>query len=413
MLFEVKNLEDLADIRSKNYIYFFEASRYDQNLDVELPPFTLKLGKTTQTPYARFQSYNKNVNVRNILILKCNNPNAVESLIKMYIKEFLKITPIVGNEYFIIDKILLKKVFASVVTYEKEEEEEDIHIDSTNQISILGKIHNILNTLNYKEFEKNNKKTKKEMEDEKELLLNTGSEIKKTCKFCNKVFFSYQRRKTHEEICSVKEFREKIFESHNKEINILKELHREELEQKDSKIEELEQKVEFYKLKLELKTKEYEELASKSHSHNIEEKVEKNNIVLDPIDISQVRFDKIVEEKYTYELYKEKNSLKTLLLDLFSNKNGIQVVLSDMSRGTLKYTNLNYKQSRINSEMIHSLILKSSSLKNKLEEFESLFKEEYRSSTLIIKEHLKMIENYFVKKYFKTYIFSEIKFGIT
>ena len=65
---------------------------------------------------------------------------------------------------------------------------------------------------------------------------------------------------------------------------------------------------------------------------------------LEPLDLSQERFDRIVQEKYTYETYLKSKIGKVILTPYYCNDQGKpNVFLSDHNRMTMKYINLNNK----------------------------------------------------------------------
>jgi len=67
---------------------------------------------------------------------------------------------------------------------------------------------------------------------------------------------------------------------------------------------------------------------------------------LEPLDLSQERFDRIVEENYTYEVYCKIGVGKFIIAPYYCNDEGKpNVHLSDHTRMTMKYINMNNKVS--------------------------------------------------------------------
>lgn len=67
---------------------------------------------------------------------------------------------------------------------------------------------------------------------------------------------------------------------------------------------------------------------------------------LEPLVLSQERFDRIVEEKYTYDTYLKSTFGKVIITPLYCNDDGKpNVHLSDHTRMTMKYINMNNKVS--------------------------------------------------------------------
>jgi hypothetical protein len=260
----------------------------------------------------------------------------------------------------------------------------------------------------------------------------------KICQYCDKSFFSLQRRKTHEEICSVKEFRDKIIDQKNEEIQLLKTDHENKIKQYENQINELKSTNSSLQSQINKLTQQYIDFSSNvaknytkvenqisnsnnTNSNNTIGNINNTNITintLQPLDISMERFDQIVNEKYNYDLYRRiKESCKMLILDFLSDDYGkLQVVICDSSRGKFKVLDKSTNSlKRISINYIHDYIKRSNALTVKLKEFNQHFlvnEKELPQKEIEdeINHRIKLFSN---PKFFKVNVYSDIEVAIT
>jgi hypothetical protein len=243
-----------------------------------------------------------------------------------------------------------------------------------------------------------------------ESLLNNVKVEEKTfsCEFCNKKFSQAGNLKTHLNSCQdkkIQDIKNSIINEYEHKINELKSLHQKEIDinkqESNNKINELKSShqkeidsikqesnnkmiVTKAKLEAELKYKSLliNDLKSQLKKLNEPKSINKsinnttniqviNNNQYGSIDFSQERFDKIVEEKLTYDLFiKGKFAGRQLLIDFFTDELGIlRIEICDDARDKLKIidnkngqptiiTDITLFNKFINSETLKEYIIK-------------------------------------------------------
>jgi len=221
-----------------------------------------------------------------------------------------------------------------------------------------------------------------------ESILNNVKVEEKTfsCEFCNKKFSQAGNLKTHLNSCQdkkIQDIKNSIINEYEHKINELKSSHQKEI---DSIKQESNNKMIVTKAKLEAELKYksllINDLKSQLKKLNEPKSINKsinnttniqviNNNQYGSIDFSQERFDKIVEEKLTYDLFiKGKFAGRQLLIDFFTDELGIlRIEICDDARDKLKIidnkngqptiiTDITLFNKFINSETLKEYIIK-------------------------------------------------------
>jgi len=298
-----------------------------------------------------------------------------------------------------------------------------------------NKEYSSLSSLNY------HKKTAK-------FCLNLQSEKNQVCKqntfeceFCEKIFIVKSTLLSHLQVCKKKKEKEieeektKIIKQKNefenssdkkiKELNILLKSEKE----KNTKLKE-----ENISLKIELKTeiknkdKQIEDYKliidklHKEHKHEIAMMTERltartittNNTIVNTyngIDFSQSRFDKHIEDNYTFELYeKHQEGVKIIFLDFLYFNENIHCVVTDDSRDKIKVTDNTYRNHKfITFNQLYSLCQESKKLVEILDKHATeFFKKPDTNPLFPLHEEVKDRSLNFKEKGLK-FIFNKIK----
>ena len=136
---------------------------------------------------------------------------------------------------------------------------------------------------------------------------------------------------------------------------------------------------EIYELKIKLQEKEIELLKEKIKG-NITNNTTNNNITnnntinnfygMEPLDLSQKRFDSIVEDKYTYENYIKLKLVPEVILKFLSNEQDkIVALLTDFNRMKLKCLNENLEVEIHDPESLVNFCRKSKIMNSKVLEY--------------------------------------------
>jgi len=187
-----------------------------------------------------------------------------------------------------------------------------------------------------------------------------------TCKDCEKNFKSKFSLERHYSCCKGKpiitdfkcEYCLKIYARKSS----LK-THKETCKEKDEKIKILELQLEIEKLK---------NKGNKTiNSHNTTTNNTINNFYgMEPLDLSQKRFDSIVEDKYTYENYIKLKLVPEVILKFFSNEQDkIVALLTDFNRMKLKCLNENLEVEIHDPESLVNFCRKSKIMNSKVLEY--------------------------------------------
>ena len=102
-----EKIEDIVDSEDKEFLYIFEADRYEKELYTPIYNVS-KLGMTKGTIKDRLKQYKSKP--KKISFIQCSEPHKRERLIKSYIKEKLRLIPECGFEYFKDSRKLLESV---------------------------------------------------------------------------------------------------------------------------------------------------------------------------------------------------------------------------------------------------------------------------------------------------------------
>ncbi len=138
--------------------------------------------------------------------------------------------------------------------------------------------------------------------------------------------------------------------------------------------------IKLYELKLKLQEKEIELLKEKIKGNNTTNNTT-NNITtnnntinnyygMEPLDLSQKRFDSIVEDKYTYENYIKLKLVPEVILKFLSNEQDkIVALLTDFNRMKLKCLNENSEVEIHDPESLVNFCRKSEIMNSKVLEY--------------------------------------------
>jgi len=115
------NLNSIEKSSIAGWLYIFTAYCYDKDITKILPEFTDKFGKTLRELFERLFEYNDEVNITNIEAIQCTLPCERERLVKAFLKMRTPIRPVVGNEYFIKCRNLIK-ILMLIIVYISDED---------------------------------------------------------------------------------------------------------------------------------------------------------------------------------------------------------------------------------------------------------------------------------------------------
>ena len=115
------NLNEVEKLSLTGWLYIFSAYCYDGDITKVLPEFTDKFGKTLKELFERLYQYKEEVNIKNIEAIQCTLPCERERLVKAYLKYKKQIKPVVGNEYFVNCRNLIK-ILMLIIVYISDEE---------------------------------------------------------------------------------------------------------------------------------------------------------------------------------------------------------------------------------------------------------------------------------------------------
>jgi hypothetical protein len=177
------------------------------------------------------------------------------------------------------------------------------------------------------------------------------------CNYCLKQYATKATLQRHDSVCKSKE--------------------------KDDKIKILELQLEIEKLK------NKSVINNNTNSHNSTTNNTINNFYgMEPLDLSQKRFDSIVEDRYTYENYIKLKLVSEVILKFFSNeKDEIVALLTDFNRMKLKCLNENSEVEIHDPESLVNFCMKSSIMKSKVLEYINKASDEPDKSEEISREN--------------------------
>ena len=198
-----------------------------------------------------------------------------------------------------------------------------------------------------------------------------------TCKDCIKSFQSKYNLERHASSCKgqpiITEFKcNNCLKLYSTKWTLQK--HKDSCKSKNDKIELLEAKLTIERLENQL----LKQNNSKTiNSHNNNNNVTNNNIInnysfygMEPLDLSQKRFDSIVEDNYTYENYIKLKLIPEVILKFLSNdKDKLVALLTDYNRMKIKCINENLEVETHDSESLVNFCKKSKPMNSKVNEY--------------------------------------------
>jgi hypothetical protein len=170
------------------------------------------------------------------------------------------------------------------------------------------------------------------------------------CDYCLKYYATKQTLQNHHENCSKRHDINKQL----KDVNL--------------KMKELENKL----LKQELNTKPQVINNTTNNITNNNNNTINNYILygLEPLDLSQKRFDNIVQDKYNYNTLKNVRLVREVILKFFSNEQDkIVALVGDINRMTIKCINDKLELQTHDPESLVNMCKASKPLKNKVNEY--------------------------------------------
>jgi hypothetical protein len=212
-----------------------------------------------------------------------------------------------------------------------------------------------------------------------------------TCKDCTKNFKSKYSLERHGISCKkqpiVNDFKCKYCpKAYTRKWYLEK--HEKTCEDKDKVIEILQLKLENQLLK--------QNNSKTINSHNNSNNVTNNNIInnysfygMEPLDLSQKRFDSIVEDKYTYENYIKLKLVSEVILKFLSNdQDKLVALLTDYNRMKIKCINENLEVETHDPESLVNFCRKSKIMNSKVLEYTDKAEAEPDKNEEISKENV-------------------------
>jgi len=161
------------------------------------------------------------------------------------------------------------------------------------------------------------------------------------CEYCNKVLSIYTNLKVHHNSCERKKIiettnsiKKECEDAHKKEIETMKMKYELKLNSQIAIIQELRKQIK------ELSHKKEKSISSSTINSNNKSTVTNINVtqIIGATDMSQSRFDQLISEKFTYDLFQKGSYAgKKILIDYFTDELGIlRIELCDDARNKLK-----------------------------------------------------------------------------
>ncbi len=200
-----KKYDDLTSVERSSiigWLYIFNAYCYDIDITKILPEFTDKFGKTLKELFERLFQYKKEVNINNIEAIQCTLPDERERLIKAYLKLRTPIRPVVGNEYFIKNRNLIK-ILLLIIVYISDEDiikYESSYSNSKKNKSDILYIELFNRIERYIEKIKENDEFELKIEENIHTLIpnNEEDKMENICIYCNKQYNSLSSLNYHQ-----------------------------------------------------------------------------------------------------------------------------------------------------------------------------------------------------------------------
>jgi hypothetical protein len=145
--------------------------------------------------------------------------------------------------------------------------------------------------------------------------------------------------------------------------------HEKTCKNKDDRIRILELELENEKLKNKINNSIINNTTN-NNSNNVTNNTINNFYGMEPLDLSQKRFDSIVEDKYTYENYIKLKLVPEVILKFLSNdQDKIVALLTDFNRMKIKCLNENLEVETHDPESLVNFCKKSKPMSSKVEEY--------------------------------------------
>ena len=278
-----ESIDEIDKSSLSGWLYIFCASCYDQDVNKLFNEVVDKFGKTINQLFVRLDQYEPEVDMKNIEAIHCTLASERERLLKAFLNERTSIRAVVGMEYFIGCRNLIKvlmliivyitdeeiimyeefyanknkdeysKLFDKIQTYLEEIKRDDqfelkidtnIYEDVTDDIFVCEFCNsNFTNQYNLTIHQRTAKyclklQQKLNSQDIKDQTTENIKEIK--CEFCNKEFTLKSNLKIHYNSCFSKrefEIKKELTKKYEKELEEL-------IEKKDKEFYEYKQTIE-------------------------------------------------------------------------------------------------------------------------------------------------------------------------
>jgi hypothetical protein len=201
-----------------------------------------------------------------------------------------------------------------------------------------------------------------------------------TCKDCTKSFQSKYNLQRHSSSCKkqpiITEFKcNNCFKLYSTKWVLQK--HKNACKSKDDKIELLEAKLTIERLEKEILKQNNSKTINSHNTTSNSNNVTNNNIInnysfygMEPLDLSQKRFDSIVEDNYTYENYIKLKLVPEVILRFLSNdQDKLVALLTDFNRMKIKCINENLEVETHDPESLVNFCRKSKIMNSKVLEY--------------------------------------------
>ena len=200
-----KKYEDLNSIDRSSitgWLYIFCAYCYDRDITKILPEFTDKFGKTLKELFERLNQYEDEVNITNIEAIQCRLSCERERLVKAYLKLRTPIRSVVGTEYFIKCRNLIK-ILMLIIVYISDEDIIKYEASYSNYkngkndseyTELFDRIERYIDKI------KENDEFELKIEENVHIQILDDNKESSICTFCNKQFSNIYNLKQHQKI---------------------------------------------------------------------------------------------------------------------------------------------------------------------------------------------------------------------
>ena len=178
------------------------------------------------------------------------------------------------------------------------------------------------------------------------------------CEYCFKYLCKKQSLEEHKEICKSKKIKDELFETKDKLF--------------ETKLKLKDQEIDFLKKQLKAAPKVVNTTNIINNITTTNKTVNKYILLygMEPLDLSQKRFDNIVEDKYTYQTHIKTRLIPDIILKFLSNdKDKIVGLLTDENRMKIKCIDDKLKIQTLDPESFITLCNKSKPMINKHNQF--------------------------------------------